>query len=68
MLLTTRTWHPTPFLTPLIQTLFDQFSSSDDDDDDDEEDDDEPNKTGVGMYISHHLSTYMSENDVSSEI
>ncbi|XP_033640410.1 nucleolar transcription factor 1-like isoform X1 [Asterias rubens] len=38
--------------------------SDDDDDDDDEEDDDEPNKTGVGMYISHHLSTYMSENDM----
>ncbi len=46
-----------------------QEDDSDDDDDDDEEedDDDEPNKTGVGMYISHHLSSYMSENDVSWE-
>ncbi|XP_022091128.1 nucleolar transcription factor 1-like isoform X2 [Acanthaster planci] len=40
----------------------------DDEDDDDDDDDEEPNKTGVDMYTSHHLSAYMAEHDLKKSV
>ncbi|XP_038051708.1 nucleolar transcription factor 1-like isoform X2 [Patiria miniata] len=41
-----------------------ESEEEEDEDDEADDDDEEPNKTGVGMYTSHHLSAYMAEHEL----